>query len=162
MYMSTLLPSTNFNPRPPRGGRLFQFDRPLEIGTISIHALREEGDTIRPSRTLSTTDFNPRPPRGGRLVRWEVALPQFIFQSTPSARRATTDVAGTDKKTTISIHALREEGDHGLHPRRLWSVGFQSTPSARRATIKVANHRIDDLISIHALREEGDQKPPAD
>ena len=56
------------------------------------------------------------------------------FQSTPSARRATTDVAGTDKKTTISIHALREEGDF----------------TAQQV------QQMLSLISIHALREEGD------
>ena len=36
---------------------------------ISIHALREEGDTAK--RTLSPSSFNfyPRPPRGGRRIR---------------------------------------------------------------------------------------------
>ena len=59
--------------------------------------------------------------------------PKLLFQSTPSARRAT--------------QAEREFA--------LWSE-FQSTPSARRATQWDAN--VDQLtrISIHALREEGD------
>ena len=39
-------------------------------------------------------------------------------------------------RRTISIHALREEGDKGLRH----AVG-------------------DDRISIHALREEGDKSP---
>ncbi len=34
------------------------------------------------------------------------------FQSTPSARRATTGVRLTPDEIWISIHALREEGDH--------------------------------------------------
>ena len=34
---------------------------------ISIHALREEGDGLRPCKRNRKTDFYPRPPRGGRL-----------------------------------------------------------------------------------------------
>ena len=33
-----------FYPRPPRGGRLFFIRKVLKLITISIHALREEGD----------------------------------------------------------------------------------------------------------------------
>ena len=124
-------------------------------------------------------DFYPRPPRGGRR-RWiaascrviiflstpsarratlmqsaKVAL--AIFLSTPSARRATDLLSKTVLIRVISIHALREEGDHfalpadRLHPdfyprpprggRPEPRVGFftsngefLSTPSARRAT----------------------------
>ena len=79
---------------------------------ISIHALREEGDGRLRFRWSWRQDFNPRPPRGGRLVRWEVALPQFIFQSTPSARRATGRIDAQASDIEISIHALREEGDY--------------------------------------------------
>ena len=35
----------------------------------------------------------------------------YIFLSTPSARRATIGVDVPDVAVTISIHALREEGD---------------------------------------------------
>ena len=78
----------------------------------------------------------------------------------------------------ISIHALREEGDHGrlpatgkdsyFYPRpprggRHLVVGhlihggvFLSTPSARRATFPVPQPDSRTRISIHALREEGD------
>ena len=34
-----------------------------------------------------------------------------LFLSTPSARRATHSVDGTERHRDISIHALREEGD---------------------------------------------------
>ena len=106
----------------------------VQHGLISIHALREEGDfwiaALLPGmcQFLSTPSarratlyadplarrhphFYPRPPRGGRpgpgrCCRW------FRW---------------------ISIHALREEGDHkSLYAARLL------------------------IISIHALREEGD------
>ena len=61
----------------------------LILGGISIHALREEGDTPRPAAARATSYFYPRPPRGGRRRRSRPAV---------SAPR-------------ISIHALREEGD---------------------------------------------------
>ena len=126
----------DFYPRPPRGGR------PTEVKTrhdlskflstpsarratgtnvqqvddwlISIHALREEGDLLTalnvagnvaflstPSARRATLFsvsgkaakiyFYPRPPRGGR---------QKLHQS-------------TSNRKSISIHALREEGDVG-------------------------------------------------
>ena len=79
----------NFNPRPPRGGRLC-FDVCIKFFfLISIHALREEGDVI--------------------CFYWCVA--HHRFQSTPSARRATGMSLPTSLALRISIHALREEGD---------------------------------------------------
>ena len=56
---------------------------------ISIHALREEGDS--PFSTFFPVEC--------------------LFLSTPSARRATIDEAPSTDPTAISIHALREEGD---------------------------------------------------
>ena len=56
---------------------------------ISIHALREEGDSQLPIDEELLFNFYPRPPRGGR----------------PPGQRS---AAGLDP---ISIHALREEGD---------------------------------------------------
>ena len=102
-------------------------------------------------------NFYPRPPRGGRPSRLPQTYTEYIFLSTPSARRATSLTCGTVSKLPISIHALREEGD-AVHPAR--STGnisnfyprpprggrraacleprqgtpFLSTPSARRAT----------------------------
>ena len=57
---------------------------------------------------------------------------------------------------SISIHALREEGDVCAHGPVSFSPIFLSTPSARRATVNVHMAVIHDGISIHALREEGD------
>ena len=129
---------------------------------ISIHALREEGDTINsllvngqeiflstPSARRATwshsirpplpRDFYPRPPRGGRR------------------RRCCT---GRNART-ISIHALREEGDLPAPSTKLLVVVFLSTPSARRATSPRWFSEGDGCISIHALREEGDSIPEA-
>ena len=123
---------------------------------ISIHALREEGDQHGRNRGFPVVDFYPRPPRGGRhLCRVHVlqldihfyprpprggrpgyvlsAESGLLFLSTPSARRATTGSLITWSLMSISIHALREEGDPA------------SIPTSRTQG-----------ISIHALREEGD------
>jgi len=78
-----------FNPRPPRGGRLLQKIAGIPSDRISIHALREEGDDRRIKNELS----------------------RKIFQSTPSARRATAEAESAASAVNISIHALREEGD---------------------------------------------------
>ena len=101
-----------FYPRPPRGGRRSSFERLTTYMTISIHALREEGDPGAADRTASADNFYPRPPRGGRP---------------PAA-------ATCSPPDTISIHALREEGDVPASPAILTPWVFLSTPSARRAT----------------------------
>ena len=125
-------------------------------------------------------NFNPRPPRGGRPKRRPSLTSKSKFQSTPSARRATTRRAGRNHRTAISIHALREEGDliekeqtraEGISIHALREEGdypavrsegcvslFQSTPSARRATWLASTAAMVRWISIHALREEGDSK----
>ena len=59
---------------------------------------------------------------------------------------------------SISIHALREEGDSNGKILRSANRKFLSTPSARRATGYDLASAIARLISIHALREEGDAK----
>ena len=56
---------------------------------ISIHALREEGDSSALSRCAAPAEF----------------------LSTPSARRATQPAFALSGVEGISIHALREEGD---------------------------------------------------
>ena len=57
-----------------------------------------------------------------------------VFQSTPSARRATVAMIEGNFRFDISIHALREEGDRSSLSNLTFSQRFQSTPSARRAT----------------------------
>ena len=79
----------DFNPRPPRGGRLNDSVKVIDNRTISIHAPREGGDCRFDSCTRIQIDFNPRPPRGGRL-HWFSALVEI---------------------KNISIHAPREGGD---------------------------------------------------
>ena len=102
--------------------------------TISIHALREEGDNSPTTPTTKPRNFYPRPPRGGR---------RHVAPDGP-------------RHAVISIHALREEGDAELCRRHEGPFRFLSTPSARRATAAVRQQSRGDAISIHALREEGD------
>ena len=168
-----------FYPRPPRGGRLddlvhaltnngflstpsarratFSVDHISQGNDISIQALREEGDRGLCALIGSSSNFYPRPPRGGRPHNQALCGDSGQFLSTPSARRATSemrrpvamhrhfyprpprggrrhgppqDAAGR----VISIHALREEGDC-RHPDPSGADRkFLSTPSARRAT----------------------------
>ena len=103
---------SNFYPRPPRGGRPWPLGKFGVAQLISIHALREEGDSNEhpnllcavlflstPSARRATChrqvlrkghdDFYPRPPRGGRQKRRTEHACNKKFLSTPSARRAT-------------------------------------------------------------------------
>ena len=80
---------SDFNPRPPRGGR-----HPLGLRVevdivISIHAPREGGDSRVLISCVRTGNFNPRPPRGGRRFWILCSSIQKQFQSTPPARGAT-------------------------------------------------------------------------
>ena len=125
---------SDFYPRPPRGGRPAKAYSRVMPGSISIHALREEGDLAFAFCPLNFLYFYPRPPRGGRPAKaYSRVMPG-----------------------SISIHALREEGDLAFafcplnflyfYPRpprggrppqaafQLPLFQFLSTPSARRAT----------------------------
>ena len=65
-------------------------------------------------------------------------------------------VINNRRYNTISIHALREEGDQLRKSSRSGWKKFLSTPSARRATGADQRPQRQHCISIHALREEGD------
>ena len=80
----------------------------------------------------------------------------WLFLSTPSARRATTEKDGEIFGYQISIHALREEGDmdccsHWLHCR----ISIHAL--REEGDLGVGHGGASLLISIHALREEGDR-----
>ena len=101
-----------FYPRPPRGGRRVRLAETEPGVLISIHALREEGDFRNTQNPIIHSHFYPRPPRGGRpRVDARIQIPFQRFLSTPSARRATVSIGSQCMTLTISIHALREEGD---------------------------------------------------
>ena len=101
---------------------------------ISIHALREESDVLNTIYSTRANDFNPRPPRGERRCVTPFNYRGTLFQSTPSARRA----------TSLRCKISGRRPDFNPRPPRggrqtiSWAdqpkVRFQSTPSARRAT----------------------------
>ena len=124
---------------------------------ISIHALREEGDSRKyrgcsdheaflstPSARRATAaerafqkqmrDFYPRPPRGGRRP----------------------DLSRTARQQRISIHALREEGDNQIIQTSAANNDFYPRPPRGGRPRKRWQTAISKRISIHALREEGD------
>ncbi len=108
-----LLPDhLDFNPRPPRGGRLRADPAGNRQYGISIHAPREGGDLAVSVRIKQTDNFNPRPPRGGRPAMAITEAMEQAFQSTPPARGATQTRRPQDLVDGISIHAPREGGDH--------------------------------------------------
>ena len=86
-----------------------------------------------------------------------IPSPCMIFQSTPSARRATTADTGNKRTGGISIHALREEGDPGLRYFCAGEYGdFNPRPPRGGRRGHAYQSYVVDTISIHALREEGD------
>ena len=123
----------HFYPRPPRGGRR--------------RTLRSR---CRPAY------FYPRPPRGGRRTTTSSGNCGCQFLSTPSARRATDVVIQPQLVHSISIHALREEGDA---PSAMFTGScayfYPRPPRGGRPGSFLASSRHFN-ISIHALREEGD------
>ena len=190
-----------FYPRPPRGGRRASLSVVDESFTFLSTPSARRATWGRYRLGLPVTDFYPRPPRGGRHFRRYRYGDPIGFLSTPSARRATIAPftipvlqiyfyprpprGGRPDSPVIcgiinyiSIHALREEGDHFVHhlhhhpadfyprpPRggrpifarpAIMFVTFLSTPSARRATTYDVICQCFSQISIHALREEGD------
>ena len=146
--------------------------------SISIHALRKEGDaTARPSYPRES-HFYPRPPQGGRRIRYAPISVGKEFLSTPSARRATASrCAGVPLRKDFyprpprggrraQVYPVVLQRDFYPRPPRGGRLSpscvyalhwkFLSTPSARRATKAIDDYTMQLIISIHALREEGD------
>ena len=109
---------------------------------ISIHALREEGDGTHGPHRRERPNFYPRPPRGGRPATTHTAAsPVFYFYPRPPRGGRLRGEMGNLTPGTISIHALREEGDCDIISRDAYARLFLSTPSARRATAPLSSSR---------------------
>ena len=124
---------TDFNPRPPRGGR----QRP------STTAMRPLEFQSTPPARGATAALSPR----GHLF--------CTFQSTPPARGATRHGFYKVIPRVISIHAPREGGDPLTSTGYVRRDVFQSTPPARGATDDLETAFAALKISIHAPREGG-------
>ena len=90
-FLIGFLGFSNFNPRPPRGGR------PVYLNNLGF----------------TTTDFNPRPPRGGRPSS-EIPVNTILLNFNPRPPRGGRLMVGAIIifcRFYISIHALHGEGD---------------------------------------------------
>ena len=81
------------------------------LGSISIHALREEGDSAHRVTSSTVSNFYPRPPRGGRRPRFVRDLRDVEISIHALREEGDGGVRGGSFGQCISIHALREEGD---------------------------------------------------
>ena len=129
-----------------------------DMEQISIHALREEGDSSEHPAAAFWSNFYPRPPRGGRPTStlWSSSCSRYFYPRPPRGGRRIQDrpetpkggisihalreegdgnkLLGGGEAGKISIHALREEGDILMGNPAIYDGKFLSTPSARRAT----------------------------
>ena len=78
---------------------------------ISIHALREEGDVVAVHHVHGSPISIHALREEGDINANMASGFAGVFLSTPSARRATVQLAEKRDPDLISIHALREEGD---------------------------------------------------
>ena len=140
MSSSSLTSTSNFNPRPPWGGRPTRaISNTVRIAFQSTPSVGRATRSTAHS-TNQSQHFNPRPPWGGRHMVPISLSKRVEFQSTPSVGRATSEhPVDTRRRKDISIHALRGEGDTPVNINRERPI----------------------IISIHALRGEGDGKNEA-
>ena len=124
--------------------------------TISIHALREEGDHSAPILYVRIAGFLSTP--SARRATRENALLHLLmeFLSTPSARRAT---------PIAHAHHLIPSDFYPRPPRGGRHAGFSYPQTGMEISIHALREEGDPnrlhrwrvwVISIHALREEGD------
>ena len=146
----------NFYPRPPRGGRHAHISIPAPFAQFLSTPSARRATAAGCFDGTDKTYFYPRPPRGGRHTSVPSLSQAWIFLSTPSARRATSLSTARVLWISISLHALREEGD-GRHPV-LCCFGYYFYPRPPRGGRRflAAASMLGFAISIHALREEGD------
>ena len=127
----------------------------MRVYAISIHALREEGDSRCDGRDGFVGNFYPRPPRGGRL-EGVLGLHQGRgFLSTPSARRATL-ILSRAHSSRWNFYPRPPRGAC-KEQRRFCGRHFYPRPPRGGRPHRGQSVRPGIRISIHALREEGDR-----
>ena len=170
----------HFYPRPPRGGRRCAIPGDRQMVPISIHALREEGDRLsaqnpqgpqrisihalreegdwqnRASTTLSSAFLSTPSARRATIELAHLFMGDYQFLSTPSARRATeypatVVVRGPFLSTPSARRATASYGASGLSGSH-----FYPRPPRGGRPQKDGRTNPNRYISIHALREEGD------
>ena len=169
----------SFNPRPPHGGRRHYQHVLVKQRDVSIHALRTEGDRsprpgpAKPARfnprpphggrpptvahDARTARFNPRPPHGGRPEKYGSPTGVGLFQSTPSARRATS-AQSCGRQRSRCFNPRPPHGGRRPSVTAPWLILVSFNPRPPHGG------RLGDFcvglraggVSIHALRTEGD------
>ena len=129
----------NFNPRPPRGGRLY---------SIIPHSLPRY--------------FNPRPPRGGRRQSQRIYMTRCQI-SIHALRGEGDDIFVKHTRfSAISIHALRGEGDIHDTDFNAWKLISIHALRGEGDACDISGSHAIFWISIHALRGEGDRRRDRD
>ena len=101
-------------------------------------------------------DFYPRPPRGGRPADRPFDAADRDFYPRPPRGGRLQEQRQPHRPRRISIHALREEGDHCFHCIKDWlkEISIHALREEGDETYPTGGCAV--YISIHALREEGD------
>ena len=108
--------STNFYPRPPRGGRPLGLALSTAQSSISTHALREEGDANALHYHMGVNQFLPTPSaRRATRQAGRGSRPACHFYPRPPRGGRRDPLTTPEQRRRISTHALREEGDARLH-----------------------------------------------
>ena len=128
-------PSSDFNPRPPCGGRRLRYCTQTAWKKFqSTPPVR--GATVPCGRPVICCGyFNPRPPCGGRPTFSANTPPtSWHFNPRPPCGGRRVDRRFENPDSLISIHAPRAGGDIGTAPAPARLQIFQSTPPVRGAT----------------------------
>ena len=124
----------DFYPRPPRGGRLARRRAGSRGFAISIHALREEGDTKQGGRNTASVTFLSTPSaRRATLYHCACHSPQSYFYPRPP-RGGRRSVSGPAKRAKNFYPRPPRGGRPTAGDTVQGCKLFLSTPSARRAT----------------------------
>ena len=144
----------NFYPRPPGGGRLSHSMFPRTAETISIHALRVEGDKIAPFvKHLHYISIHALRVEGDKSIfdRLRRRIRNF-YPRPPGDHQHSTRI-----RPRCNFYPRPPGGGRRrYHNCKVAAILFLSTPSGWRATVSFADRLGKIDISIHALRVEGD------
>ena len=124
--------------------------------SISIHALREEGDGRGSGSVQKKTNFYPRPPRGGRPSETlsPVAMHSYVYPRPPRGGRRGRQQAL--KLTSYFYPRPPRGGRPSCSSRAAGASYFYPRPPRGGRPSLCGCFTSTTIISIHALREEGD------
>ena len=129
---------SDFNPRPPRGGR--RDDPAGRLGDVVFQSTPPARGATAKWRLqwVSPPRFQSTPPARGATQAQDKDFPRLVFQSTPPARGATTKF-GLWQPMPLFQSTPPARGATMQQPMSQPVQQFQSTPPARGATILGSN-----------------------